>query len=121
MDLNINLKFGCMAQYILIVFAMKSIPLVVSKRIALLVGVFTRNCRSCVNELSIPEQILVFSAFLILCFVELLAPVFIVLCRFITNIGMVYVGCHILKKLALKCKSLELEVSAANYSIHSFH
>jgi hypothetical protein len=74
MHLNINLIFGCMVQHILIVFAMKSIPLVVSKRITLLVGVFTRNCRSCVDEISITEQILVFSAFLILCLVVLLAP-----------------------------------------------
>jgi len=74
MHSNINLKFGCMVQYILIVFAMKSIPLVVSKRIIPLVGVFTRNCSSCVNEISIPEQILVFSAFLIVCLVGLLAP-----------------------------------------------
>ena len=74
MHLNINLKFGCMVQYILIVFAMKSMPLVVSIRITLLVGVSTRNCRSCVNEISVPEQILVFSAFLILCLVGLLAP-----------------------------------------------
>lgn len=70
--LNINLKFGCMVQYILIMFAVKPILLVVSERIALLVGVFTRNCRSCVNELSVPEQILFFCAFLILCLVGLL-------------------------------------------------
>jgi hypothetical protein len=56
-----------MVQYVRIVFAVKSIPLVVSERITLLVGVFTRNCRRCVNELLIPEQILVSSAFLILC------------------------------------------------------
>jgi hypothetical protein len=42
--LNVNLKFGCMVQYILlIVFAMKSMPLVVSKGITVLVGVFMRN------------------------------------------------------------------------------
>lgn len=44
MHLNVNLKFGCMVQYILlIVFAMKSMPLVVSKGITVLVGVFMRN------------------------------------------------------------------------------
>jgi hypothetical protein len=65
--LNINLKFGFVVQYVHIMFAVKSIPFFVSERITLLVCVFTRNCRSCVNELLIPEQILVFSAFLILC------------------------------------------------------
>jgi hypothetical protein len=63
--LNINLKFGCVVHYVRIMFAMKSIPFVVSERITVLVGVLTRNCRSCVNELLIPEHILVFSVFLI--------------------------------------------------------
>ena len=72
MHSNINPKFGCMVQYILIVFAMKPILLVVSKRITLLVRVFMRNCRSCVNKLSVPEQILFFYAFLILCLMGLL-------------------------------------------------
>ena len=40
--------------------------------------------------------------------------VFIVLFRFVKNIGMVYVGCHILKKFCTQVQGLKVEVSATH-------